>query len=112
MWGIYLALVGEFGGGDIQLLILLLQLGELSLQARLLQFSGVQLALQVLVVGLQALVIFQQLLVCGVQPGREKGEETRKLRARKVFTTFTLSDVQSPSPKVLEQPRRIITNIE
>lgn len=65
---IYLALVGELGGGDIQLLVLLLQLGELGLQARLLQFSGVQLALQVLVIGLQALVVFQQLLVCSVQP--------------------------------------------
>lgn len=72
--GTYLTLVGEFGGGDIQLLVLLLQLGELGLQARLLQFSGVQLALQVLVVSLQALVISQQLLVCSVQPEEEDGE--------------------------------------
>lgn len=66
--GSHLALVGELGGGDIQLLVLLLQLGELSFQARLLQFGGVQLAFQVLVVGLQALVVFQQLLVRSVQP--------------------------------------------
>ena len=46
----YLTLVGEFGGGDVQLLELLLQLGELGLQARLLQLGGVHLALQVLVV--------------------------------------------------------------
>ena len=45
-----LTLVGEFGGGDVQLLELLLQLGELGLQARLLQLGGVHLALQVLVV--------------------------------------------------------------
>lgn len=43
--GTYLTLIGEFGGGDIQLLVLFLQLGELGLQARLLQFSSVQLAL-------------------------------------------------------------------
>lgn len=92
--GTYLALVGEFGGGDIQLLVLLLQLGELGLQARLLQFSGVQLALQVLVVGLQALVISQQLLVCSVQPrGRKNGGKIRYvtnlgMRAGSVLTTF------------------------
>lgn len=73
--GTYLALVGEFGGGDIQLLVLLLQLGKLGLQARLLQFRSVQLTLQVLVVGLQALVIFQQLLVCSVQPSRRTKRE-------------------------------------
>ena len=64
----YLTLVGEFGGGDVQLLVLLPELGEVGLQARLLQPGGVQQALQALVLRLQLLILPQKLLVGLVQP--------------------------------------------
>ena len=64
----YLTLVGEFGGGDVQLLVLLPELGEVDLQVRLLQPGGVQQALKALVLRLQLLVLPQKLLVGLVQP--------------------------------------------
>ena len=63
----YLTLVGEFGGGDVQLLVLLLERGEVGLQARVLQLGGVQQALQALVLRLQLLPLPQKLLVGLVQ---------------------------------------------
>lgn len=69
---VYLALVGELGGGDVELLVLLLQLGELGLQLGLVQLGAVQLALCVLVVQLEVLVVPQQLPVGGVQPERKR----------------------------------------
>lgn len=68
----YLTLVGELSGGDVELLVLLLQLGELGLQLGLVQLSAVQLALCVLVVQLEVLVVPQQLLVGAVQPKRKR----------------------------------------
>ena len=65
---VYLALVCELGGGDVQLLVLLLQLGEVSLQSGVFQGAAVELALQGLVIGLQALVILNELPVRLVQP--------------------------------------------
>lgn len=65
---LYLALVVEFGGGDVQLLVLLAELGQLGLQARLLQTRGVQQALEALVFRLQLTVLPQKLLVGLVQP--------------------------------------------
>lgn len=67
----HLALVGELGGGDVQLLVLLLQFGELGLQLGLVQLGAVQLALCVLVVQLEVLIVPQQLPIVAVQPGRE-----------------------------------------
>lgn len=67
----HLALVGELGGGDVQLLVLLLQFGELGLQLGLVQLGAVQLALCVLVVQLEVLIVPQQLPIGAVQPGRE-----------------------------------------
>lgn len=61
---LYLTLVGEFGGSDVQLLVLLLQFGKFSLQLRLLQLSTVQLALYVLMVQLKIFIILQQLAIC------------------------------------------------
>lgn len=64
----YLTLVGELCGGDVQLLKLLLQLGEVGLQPGVLQLGLVQLALELFVIRRQQLVVVKKLTVCLVQP--------------------------------------------
>lgn len=64
----YLTLVCELGGGDVQLLELLLQLGVVCVQPGVLQLGLVQLPLQLLVVGRQQLVVAQELPVRLVEP--------------------------------------------
>lgn len=64
----YLALVCQLGGGDVELLELLLQLGVVCVQPGVLQLGLVQLPLQLLVVGRQQLVVAQKLPVRLVQP--------------------------------------------
>lgn len=59
----YLTLVGELRGGDVQLLILLFELGEVGLQPGVLQLGLVQLALQLLVIHCQRLVVVKELTV-------------------------------------------------
>ena len=66
---LYLALVGELGGGDVQLLVLILELGEVRLQPGLVQLGAVQQGLQALMVRLELLVVLHQLTVGLVQPG-------------------------------------------
>lgn len=68
----HLTLVGELGGGDVQLLVLLLQFREFCLQLGLVQLGIVQLALDVLVVQLKVFIILQQLAIVSVQS--EDGE--------------------------------------
>lgn len=68
----YLTLVGELGGGDVQLLVLFFEFGELRLQTRLLQPGRVQLTLQCFMIRLQKLIVLQQLTVRQVQPARER----------------------------------------
>lgn len=65
---VYLALVGEFGRGYVQLLVLFLEFGELGLQTGLLQAGRVQLTLKSLMIRLQKLIVLQELLVCRIQP--------------------------------------------
>lgn len=60
---LYLTLVGEFGGSDVQLLVLLLQFRKFSLQLSLLQLGTVQLALDVLMIQLKGFIILQQLAI-------------------------------------------------
>lgn len=60
---LYLTLVGEFGGSDVQLLVLLLQFRKFSLQLSLLQLGAVQLALYVLMIQLKVFIILQQLAI-------------------------------------------------
>lgn len=60
----YLTLVGELCGGDVQLLKLLLELGEVSLQPGVLQLGLIQLALELFVIRRQQLVIVKKLTVC------------------------------------------------
>lgn len=64
----YLTLVVEFCGGDVQLLELLLEFGEVGLQPRVLQLDLVQLALELLVIRRQQLVVVEELTVRLVQP--------------------------------------------
>lgn len=64
----YLALVCELCGGDVELLELLLEFGEVGVQPGVLQLRLVQLALQLLVVGRQQLVVVEKLTVRLVQP--------------------------------------------
>lgn len=64
----YLTLVGELCGGDVQLLKLLLELGEVGLQPGVLQLGLIQLALELLVIRCQRLVVIEKLTVCLVQP--------------------------------------------
>lgn len=64
----YLTLVGELCGGDVQLLKLLLELGEVSLQPGVLQLGLIQLALELLVIRGQQLIVVKKLTVCLVQP--------------------------------------------
>ncbi len=68
----YLALVGQFGGGYVQLLVLLLEFGELGLQTRLLQTGRVQLTLKSLMICLQKLIVLQELLVRGAEPAHRE----------------------------------------
>lgn len=63
----HLALVGELGGSDVQLLVLLFQLREFGLQLGLVQLGIVQLALYGLMVQLKILIILQQLTIGSVQ---------------------------------------------
>lgn len=63
----HLALVGELGGSDVQLLVLLLQFGKFSLQLGLVQLRIIQLGLYVLMVQLEVLIILQQLSIGSVQ---------------------------------------------
>ena len=65
----YFTLVGELGGRDVQLLVLLLQFREFGLQLGLVQLSVVQLALYVLVVQLEILIVLHQLTIGSIQPG-------------------------------------------
>lgn len=66
--GPYFALVVELRGGDVELLKVLLELRVVGLQPRVLQFSLVQLALQLLVVCRQQLGVIEKLTVRLVQP--------------------------------------------
>ena len=70
--GSHLALVGELGGADVQLLVLLPEPGELCLQPAVLQLAAVQLALGALVVQRERLVVPEQLAVRRVQPAEQK----------------------------------------
>lgn len=63
----HLALVGELGGSDVQLLVLLLQFRKFSLQLGLVQLRIIQLGLYVLMVQLEVLIILQQLSTGSVQ---------------------------------------------
>lgn len=64
----HLTLVGQLGGGDVQLLVLLLQFRELGLQLGLLQLGAVQLGLCVLMVQLEVVVVLHQLTMGIIQP--------------------------------------------
>lgn len=64
----YLALVADLGGSDVQLLEVLLELGEVDPQPGVLQLGLVQLTLQLLVINCQQLVVTEQLLVILFQP--------------------------------------------
>lgn len=64
----YLTLVGELCGGDVQLLKLLFELGEVGLQPGVLQLGLVELALELLVIHCQQLVVVKKLTVRLVQP--------------------------------------------
>ena len=75
----YLTLVGELGGGDVQLLELLLELGEVGLQPGVLQLGLIQLALELLVIRCQQLVVAEKLTVCLVQPGTKKKKKKKKM---------------------------------
>lgn len=77
----YLTLVCELGGGDVQLLKLLLELGEVGLQPGVLQLRLIQLALELLVIRCQQLIVFQKLVVRLVQPNRTKRCRVMFIRA-------------------------------
>ena len=66
--GPHLTLVGELGGADVQLLVLLSELAEVGLQTGVLQPAAVQLALGALVVQGERLVLPEQLAIRRVQP--------------------------------------------
>lgn len=70
----YLTLVGEFCEVDVQLLVFLLQFGEVGLQPGVLQVGLVQLALQQLVVHCQRLIVTEKQPVCAVEPLNEKAQ--------------------------------------
>jgi len=78
----HLTLVGELGGGDIQLLVLLFQFRKLSLQLGLVQLCIVKLALHVLMLHLKIVVVFYQLTIGSIQSAKS---------ANGLFSTYTHS---------------------